>query len=263
MTPEPDQAPADTDLPPVPAAAEHIYGAALPTAERYVAILADSGVTRGLIGPREVPRLWERHVLNCAVVTELIAQDASVIDVGSGAGLPGLAMAIRRPDLHITLVEPLLRRVTWLHEVIEDLDLPNVDVERGRAEELWDVVPPADVVTSRAVSALDKLGLWSLPLVRPGGLWLPMKGSSVAEEIAAGDGVLRKAGATAFEVVECGVGVLEPPTTVAKVTVGTPRRLTGSKRSGKKGKAPSARAAARTARRQTRGQGARRTDRDR
>ena len=103
---------------------------------RYAELLADAGVRRGLIGPREVPRLWERHLLNCAVLSEVIEQDVSVCDVGSGAGLPGIPLALARPDLQITLLEPLLRRTTFLEEVVELLGLPNVTVVRGRAEEM-------------------------------------------------------------------------------------------------------------------------------
>lgn len=211
-----------------PAQAEVIFGDRLPVAQRYAELLAGSGVIRGLIGPREAPRLWERHILNCAVITELIDPESSVIDVGSGAGLPGLVIGIRRPDVTVTLVEPLLRRVRWLAEVIEDLQLPNVTVARGRAETLWDEVGPADVVTSRAVSALENLAVWSVPLVRPGGWWLPMKGASVAEEIAQGRELLASVGVTDIQIVECGKHVLAEPTTVARLAVGTPRRLSSS-----------------------------------
>nr|WP_212755569.1 16S rRNA (guanine(527)-N(7))-methyltransferase RsmG [Flexivirga aerilata] len=212
----------------------------MPVAVRYAELLADSGVVRGLIGPRETPRLWDRHILNCAVLTELLESSATVTDVGSGAGLPGLVVAIRRPDLEVTLVEPLLRRVTWLTEVIEELELPNVTVARGRAEELWDKLPPSDVVTSRAVSALDNLAKWSVPLLRPGGVWLPMKGASVGEEIEQSMTVLRAVGVDRIDVVECGVGLLAEPTTVARLQVGTPRRVRG--RSGAKSKAKAQRA---------------------
>src|SRR5690606_12407162 len=114
--------------------AREVFGEALPVAERYAAFLADAGVERGLIGPREVDRLWERHLINCAVVAEVIPADARVVDVGSGAGLPGIVLAIVRPDLRITLLEPLLRRTNFLNECVEMLDLPNVEVRRGRAE---------------------------------------------------------------------------------------------------------------------------------
>lgn len=230
-------------VPPPPSAAERIFGERLPLAQQYAEVLAGSGVVRGLLGPRETPRLWDRHILNCAVITELIEESSTVVDVGSGAGLPGLVIAIRRPDLAVTLVEPLLRRVRWLDEVIEALELSNVTVARGRAEALWDEIPAADVVTSRAVSALRNLAVWSVPLVRPGGWWLPMKGSTVAEEIEECREVLTAVGVTSIEVVECGQGLLDEPTTVARLAVGTPRRL------GKSG--------ARTSRRKRTGQGGR------
>ena len=123
--------------PPAPAVAEVVFGERLALAERFTAILADSGVSHGLVGPREVPRLWERHVLNCAVVHPAIPEGAPVIDVGSGAGLPGLALAIVRPDLRLLLVEPMLRRTTWLTNTVEELGLDNVEVHRGRAEQFW------------------------------------------------------------------------------------------------------------------------------
>lgn len=222
-----------------PASAAVIFGDRLPIAQRYAELLAGSGVIRGLIGPRETPRLWDRHVLNCAVITELIESDSTVVDVGSGAGLPGLVIGIRRPDLAVTLVEPLLRRVTWLEEVVHELGLTNVTVVRGRAESVWDDLEPADVVTSRAVSAIDNLAVWSVPLVRPGGWWLPMKGASVAEEIAASRELLTSVGITDIDVVECGAGVLDEPTIVARLAVGTPRRLSknGAKKPGRQNSA--------------------------
>lgn len=146
-------------------AATAIFGDRLPLAQRYVEHLATTGIERGLIGPREVPRLWARHVLNCAAVQEYIAEGASVADVGSGAGLPGLCLAIARPDLAITLIEPLERRVIWLHEVVEDLGLENVKILRSRAEQAIGQVD-ADVVTARAVSALVGLVDITLPILR-------------------------------------------------------------------------------------------------
>ncbi|GGB22783.1 ribosomal RNA small subunit methyltransferase G [Flexivirga endophytica] len=233
--PQHDQGGLETaDVPAAPAAASVIFGDRLELARAYAELLAGSGVIRGLIGPREAPRLWERHVLNCAVITDLIARDSTVVDVGSGAGLPGLVIAIRRPDLSVTLVEPLLRRVRWLDDVVEELELSNVTVVRGRAEALWDEIAPADVVTSRAVSALENLAVWSVPLVRPGGWWLPMKGSSVAEEIAQSRDLLASIGVTDIDVIECGAEVLTEPTTVARLAVGTPKRLS---KSGAKGAA--------------------------
>ena len=163
-------------------AAVKVFGDRLPLAERYVEHLATSGMERGLLGPREVPRLWSRHVLNCAVVADLIPQGSKVADVGSGAGLPGLCLAIARPDLSMTLIEPLERRVTWLNEVIEDLELDNVTVIRGRAEQAVGKVD-VDVVTARAVSALSGLSGLTIPLLGGSGVVLAIKGRSAAEEI--------------------------------------------------------------------------------
>ena len=152
----------------------------LPLAERYAELLATDGVVRGLIGPREAPRLWERHLVNCALLADLVPRDSTVCDIGSGAGLPGLVLAIARPDLRVTLVEPLLRRTTFLEEVVADLGLDHVEVVRGRAESLHGR-RRFDVVTSRAVAPLGRLLDWSMPLVAPTGALVAMKGSSVAE----------------------------------------------------------------------------------
>lgn len=212
-------------------------------ADRYVEHLSTSAITRGLIGPRELPRLWTRHVLNCAVVGELIPPDCSVIDIGSGAGLPGLAVALARPDLQVTLVEPLERRSVWLQEVVDDLSL-QVEVVRARAEELHGRTD-ADVVTARAVAPLSRLAQWGLPLVRGGGVLLAVKGRSAADELAEAAAALTRQGASAAEVVTCGHGVLEPETTVVRVRVGarggmTSRRSRGGARrpGGPVGRAP-------------------------
>jgi 16S rRNA (guanine527-N7)-methyltransferase len=151
-------------------------------AERYAELLATDGVVRGLIGPREAPRLWDRHLVNCALLADLVPEGATVCDIGSGAGLPGLVLAIARPDLTVTLVEPLLRRTTFLHEVVDALGLTTVEVVRGRADSLHGE-RRFDVVTSRAVAPLGRLLAWSMPLVAPEGALVAMKGSSVAEEI--------------------------------------------------------------------------------
>ena len=142
-------------------------------------------MTRGLIGPREAPRIWDRHLLNCAVLTDVLPDGTDVCDIGSGAGLPGLVLAIRRPDLRVTLVEPLLRRTTFLSEVVERLGLDNVEVRRGRAEELHGSAE-FSVVTSRAVAPLPRLLAWSMPLVRQGGALVAMKGSSALDEVERG-----------------------------------------------------------------------------
>lgn len=199
-------------------AAQKVFGDRLPLAQRYVEHLATSGIERGLIGPREVPRLWARHVLNCAVVQEYIAQDASVADVGSGAGLPGLCLAIARPDLQLTLIEPLERRVIWLTEVVEDLGLDNVTILRSRAEQAIGEVD-ADYVTARAVSALVGLLDITLPILRGTGQLLALKGRSAAEEVAKAQKKLNKYGARQTEIVIAGEDVLEEPTTVVRVTL--------------------------------------------
>ncbi|GAB3269457.1 16S rRNA (guanine(527)-N(7))-methyltransferase RsmG [Arthrobacter pigmenti] len=199
--------------------AAKVFGERLPVATRFVEHLATSGIERGLLGPREVPRLWSRHVLNCAVVEELIFTDARVADIGSGAGLPGLALAIARPDLQMTLIEPLERRVSWLDEVCSDLQLHNVRILRGRAEQVTDVVE-ADVVTARAVSALVKLAPISLPLLHGSGELLAIKGRTAAEELAKAEDRIRRLGGTALSVVTAGRAVLAEPTTVVRIGVG-------------------------------------------
>jgi 16S rRNA (guanine527-N7)-methyltransferase len=212
------------ETPPTPDAARGVFSHALPVAEAYARRLATDGVVRGLIGPREAPRLWERHLLNCAVVGEAVPEGAALCDIGSGAGLPGIPVALARPDVRVTLVEPLLRRTTFLEEVVHDLGLENVEVVRSRAEDLHGV-RAFDVVTSRAVAPLPKLLRWSVPLVRPGGLVLAMKGSSAAEEIAGASKELRRLGVTRAEVVEVGASVVEPPTVLVRVEVRGGRRL--------------------------------------
>ena len=198
------------------AAAEAVFGERLPLAERYVQHLATTGIERGLIGPREVPRLWGRHVLNCAVVQEYIAPNVSVADVGSGAGLPGLCLAIARPDLKLTLIEPLERRVIWLNEVVDDLGLENVTVMRSRAEQAVGAVD-ADVVTARAVSALVGLLDITLPILRGTGELLALKGRSAAEEITKAKKKLNRYGARETEILTAGGDLLEEPTTVVRV----------------------------------------------
>jgi 16S rRNA (guanine527-N7)-methyltransferase len=189
---------------------------------RYAALLASAGVERGLIGPREVPRLWDRHLLNCAVVVPMVPTDADVIDVGSGAGLPGIVWAIARPDLHVTCLEPLQRRATFLEEVVAELDLVSrVQVVRARAEDIVRGRGPvtslrARVVTARAVAPLERLAGWTVPLVQSGGDLIALKGRSAAEEVQASATVLERLGIVRVEVVECGLGVVEPPTTVVR-----------------------------------------------
>ncbi|TQL66334.1 16S rRNA (guanine527-N7)-methyltransferase [Nocardioides albertanoniae] len=196
----------------------------LDLAERYAAWLADAGVVRGLIGPREVPRLWDRHILNCAVLGEVIPEGVSVADIGSGAGLPGLVLAIARPDLNITLIEPLLRRTTFLEEVAEDLGLSNVTVLRGRADAFHGELG-FDAVTSRAVAGLGKLLDWSMPLVSPKGALVAMKGSSIEAEIEEARADLERWGCAPPTVSELGVDVLETTTVAVRVVWSDPARV--------------------------------------
>ncbi|MYR07682.1 16S rRNA (guanine(527)-N(7))-methyltransferase RsmG [Gordonia sp. SID5947] len=215
--------PAEGDEPrPAPPEALTVFGDRLGTAERYSTALAGDGVVLGLIGPREVPRLWDRHVLNCAVIGDVIDRGETVVDIGSGAGLPGIPLAIARPDLVVTLVEPLLRRSEFLQRIVDELDL-DVTVVRGRAEEkvVRAAVGEADVVTSRAVAPLERLAKWSGPLVREGGRMVAIKGSSAGEEIERDRDVVGRAGLSDLRVEQCGRGVLEVPTTVV---IGTKRR---------------------------------------
>ena len=196
----------------------------LPLAVAYAELLATAGVERGLIGPREAPRLWDRHLLNCAVLGDLLPDGATVADLGSGAGLPGLVLAIHRPDLRMTLVEPLLRRTTFLGEVVEKLALPNVEIVRGRADALHGE-QVFDVVTSRAVAPLGRLLEWSMPLVAPHGALVAMKGSSVEREIVDAATVLSRLGCAAPEVSVLGEGLLESTTLALRVAWADPTQV--------------------------------------
>ncbi|WP_433314578.1 16S rRNA (guanine(527)-N(7))-methyltransferase RsmG [Micromonospora sp. CA-269861] len=216
--------PADAALPPELApAALTLFGDRLDLAAAYAELLATDGVVRGLIGPREAPRIWDRHLLNCAAVAERIASGATVLDVGSGAGLPGLVLAIARPDLTVTLIEPLARRTSFLIEVVERLGLAkSVRVFRGRADEAASGSSgrepiSGDVVTARAVAPLDRLAGWSLPLAVRGGRLLALKGSSAAAEIEEHAEVVARLGGGEPTVQLCGVGVIDPPTTVVEI----------------------------------------------
>lgn len=203
--------------PPAPsAAAVQLFGERLPLAVCYVGLLADSGVRHGLIGPREVPRLWDRHVVNCAVVAEAIPAGATVVDVGSGAGLPGLALAIARPDLTVLLVEPLLRRSAWLTSTVAELRLGSVQVRRARAEDLAGELS-GTVVTARAVAGLARLAAWCLPLVAPGGAVLALKGESAAAEVERDRLALRRLGVGECVVEQYGASLVQPPTTVVRL----------------------------------------------
>ncbi len=216
-----EPAPVSRETPPPTAEAEELFGPALRSAHAYAALLCEQATVRGLIGPREVARVWERHLVNSAAVGELIVPGATVCDLGSGAGLPGIPLAIHRPDLFVTLVEPLLRRTTFLEEAVERLGLAHVRVVRARAEDLHDSAASGgrfDVVTSRAVAPLDRLVRWSLPLVRPGGVMLAIKGRSAGEELAKARTALRRLDVGVAEVLQVGSRWTDPPVTVVRIT---------------------------------------------
>ena len=213
----------------VPPQAREVFGDDLPVAERFVHLLATAGVERGLIGPREAGRLWERHLITCAVLSEAVPENATVVDIGSGAGLPGLVLAIVRPDLKITLLEPLLRRTTFLIEAVEDLGLKNVEVVRGRAEEVAKHFE-VDVVTARAVAPLDRLATWGMPLLRVGGELLALKGERAALELEEAAPVLRKLGVRTAELLMVGQGKVDPPTTLVRLVAERAPERTGKKK---------------------------------
>ena len=214
-----------------PPLVEKLYPRAAERLAAYAELLATEGTLRGLIGPREVPKLWDRHLLNCAVLERLIPEESTVADIGTGAGLPGIVLAIVRPDLEVELVEPLLRRTTFLQEAVDSLGLDNATVVRARAEE----IPPAsyDVVTSRAVAPLGKLARWCLPLCVEGGLMLAMKGSSVDQELESSERELTKLGAELWHIHELGVDELTQPTTVVSIVAGG---AAGGSRHGSRGR---------------------------
>lgn len=217
-----------------PPAAADVFGDRLEVAARYAELLATDGVERGLIGPRETDRLWERHVLNSAAVSELLEPGERVADIGSGAGLPGIPLAIARVDLAVTLIEPLLRRATFLADAVTTLGLANITVVRGRAEDAGVVRDHAgmDAVTSRAVASLDKLTRWSLPLLRPGGRMLALKGDRAESEVAEYRRGMTALGAIDVRVMRCGASYLIPPATVV-VAVRSDRGSTRSPRASK------------------------------
>ncbi|MEE1788101.1 16S rRNA (guanine(527)-N(7))-methyltransferase RsmG [Streptomyces sp. SP17BM10] len=212
-------APAAVESAEAPAVAREVFGERFDAAVRYTELLATAGVQRGLIGPREVPRLWDRHVLNCAVLAELLPVGTTLCDVGSGAGLPGIPVALARPDVSVTLLEPLLRRTTFLEEVVRELALENVTVLRGRAEEMVGKLA-VDVVTARAVAPLDRLAGWGMPLLRPHGQMLALKGDSAEQELADSRAGLARLGAVEWSVISVGEGTLETSTRVVQVKAG-------------------------------------------
>jgi 16S rRNA (guanine527-N7)-methyltransferase len=196
-----------------PAEAAAIFGAQLDQARGYFKALVRDADLLGLLGPREMPKLWTRHILNSAVVAELVQPGQSVADVGSGAGLPGIPMALAQPDAHFTLIEPMERRSDWLKQMVDELGLKNVTVNRARAEEVGDVF---DVVTARAVSALPKLLKMCVPLTRHGGEIIALKGSKAGEEIDESKKLQKKLGIESFEIIRCGQQFLAEPTLVVR-----------------------------------------------
>ncbi|GAA5106088.1 16S rRNA (guanine(527)-N(7))-methyltransferase RsmG [Haloechinothrix salitolerans] len=207
---------------PTPDVARRVFGDQVDRAEGYADFLIEHGAVRGVIGPREIDRLWERHILNSAVLSELVADGVRVIDVGSGGGFPGVPLAIARPDVEMVLLDPMARRIDWLHDVVDRLDLSNVTVVRGRAEEksTRKQVGTAEVVTARAVAPLGKLARWCLPLVRRDGELLALKGDSAAAEIERDARQIGSADGVDPVVMRCGEGVLDHPTTVVRIRKG-------------------------------------------
>jgi 16S rRNA (guanine527-N7)-methyltransferase len=203
--------------------AGRIFGDRLELAVRFARLLATTGIERGLLGPREAGRIWPRHLFNCAVLTELLPPDARVVDVGSGAGLPGLVLAIRRPDLRVDLVESLQRRADFLREVTTNLELEStVRVVQGRAEDaaVRQLVGDSEWVCARAVAPLDRLVGWCLPMLTPGGHLLAVKGERAAAELSEHRTSVYRLGGRLPELVQCGVGVVSPPVAVVRIERG-------------------------------------------
>lgn len=232
-----------------PAEAVEVFGDALPLARRYADLLATTGISHGLIGPREAPRLWQRHLVNCALPKALVEEGSTVVDIGSGAGLPGVVLAIVRPDLDVHLVEPLLRRITWLESTIADLELSNVTVHRGRAEEMSLVAP---VVTARAVASLDKLVAWSFPLLEPGGRLLALKGEAAQDELDQARPMLTGAGVEHGVVHLLGEGWVSEPVRVVEIVrpdQWSPKAVRGGRKGSSRAGSRSSRGGRRTTRR--------------
>jgi 16S rRNA (guanine527-N7)-methyltransferase len=200
-----------------PESAKAIFGPQIEKARAFAQKLANDSDDLGLLGPRELDKLWSRHILNSAVVAETVKAGDLVADVGSGAGLPGIPMAIALPEAHFVLIEPMERRSTWMLEVIQELGLANVEVRRARAEEVLDL--KFDIVTARAVAALDKLLRLTVPLLKLGGSLIALKGSKAAEEIEAAKKLQKKLGIASFEIQICGEKFLAEPTSVVKTTL--------------------------------------------
>jgi 16S rRNA (guanine527-N7)-methyltransferase len=204
-----------------PESAKAIFGPQIDRARAFAQKLANDSDDLGLLGPRELDKLWSRHILNSAVVSETVQPGDHVADVGSGAGLPGIPMAIAMPEAHFVLIEPMERRSNWMLEVIEELGLTNAEVRRARAEEVTDL--KFDIVTARAVAALDKLLRLCVPLLKPGGSLVALKGSKASEEIEAAKKLEKKLGIASFEIQICGEKFLAEPTSVVKSTLDSSR----------------------------------------
>jgi 16S rRNA (guanine527-N7)-methyltransferase len=218
-------------VPPPPDIAEAIFGSRVELAQRYAELLADTGVDWGLLGPHEVDRIWERHLLNCGAVAELLQPGERIADIGSGAGLPGLALAIAEPELDVVLIESLLRRSEFLRMAVTELGL-DVEVLRGRAEDVAvrESAGGRDAVVSRAVAPLDKVTRWSMALLRPDGRMLAIKGERATDELREHRRVMTALGAADARVVECGVKHLSPPTTVVVARRGKPAPIRDARR---------------------------------
>lgn len=192
------------------------FGDAYPRLATFSAMLADEGVARGLIGPREVPRIWERHILNSSAVAPFLPANGTVVDVGSGAGFPGIVLACMRPDLRVVLLEPMDRRVIWLREVVVALELTSTEVVRGRAEDVHDTLS-ATVATARAVAPMDRLARWLLPLLHPGGVMLAMKGDRALDEVTAARTVITHLGGGEPEILRAPTVTGADTTTVVRI----------------------------------------------
>jgi 16S rRNA (guanine527-N7)-methyltransferase len=217
-----------------PAEAHSVFGSAFPQAERYAALLAEAGVERGVLGPGEAERIWDRHLLNSAAIAYLVPHHCTLADLGSGAGLPGLVLAMLRPEAKVTLIEPMARRVTFLEECVAELSLENVTVVRARGEELAGRFA-ADVVTARAVAPLEKLARLAAGLVRAGGVVLAMKGAGAEEELVKARPVLAQLGISDARIVHAGDPGSGASATVVRFTVPRPPRPSAGRSAGARG----------------------------
>jgi 16S rRNA (guanine527-N7)-methyltransferase len=233
---EADGAVSDGGVAPPPGAAL-VFGAALPAAARYAELLAGPGVERGVLGPAEADRIWERHLLNCAAVAKLVPPKSSLADVGSGAGLPGIVLALLLPGAKVTLVEALARRVAFLEECVAELGLANAEVVRGRAEELTGRLS-VDLVTARAVAPLEKLAGLCAGLLRPGGRVLAIKGATAEAELSRARPALARLGISDARVIEVGSADGAATATVVMFSAGDRRVVDQHGRTGQRGTGP-------------------------